>query len=86
MGKHSVVEAKNNLSNLIDQAMRGEEVVITRHGAPVVELTAVVAKPRKITQAAIDWLDAHRVDPEPGYPGAVEAMRQMRDEDDERLP
>lgn len=35
---HSIVEAKNNLSALIDRALAGEEVVITRHGKPVVRL------------------------------------------------
>jgi hypothetical protein len=43
MSKHSIVEAKNQLSELIDRAMGGEEVVITRHGHPVVELKAVAA-------------------------------------------
>ncbi len=85
MSAHSVVDAKNNLSDLISRAERGEEVVITRHGTPVVEIKAVRAAPKVITKAAIDWLDAHRVQPEPGYPGAVELLRQMRDEDDERL-
>jgi prevent-host-death family protein len=32
MGKHSVVEAKNQLSELIDHALNGERVIITRHG------------------------------------------------------
>jgi len=30
MGKHSVADAKNNLSKLIDRALEGESVVITR--------------------------------------------------------
>lgn len=85
MGKHSVVDAKNNLSDLIARAEQGEEVVITRHGVPVVEFKAVHPAPKKLVQADIDWLDAHRVEPEPGYPGAVELLRQMRDESDERL-
>jgi antitoxin (DNA-binding transcriptional repressor) of toxin-antitoxin stability system len=38
VGKHSVVEAKNQLSELIDRALNGEGVIITRHGRPVVEL------------------------------------------------
>ena len=31
----AVVEAKSKLSALLDRACRGEEVVITRHGAPI---------------------------------------------------
>lgn len=36
----SVYEAKTRLSHLIDRAMRGDEVVITRHGRPVARLVA----------------------------------------------
>ena len=38
MTSYSVADAKNTLPKLIDRALRGEEVVITRHGKPVVEL------------------------------------------------
>ncbi len=85
MSQHSVVEAKNQLSSLIDRALKGEDVVITRHGTPVVELKAVRPAGRRMTQADFDWLDAHRVKLAPGAPSSVELVRQMRDEDDERL-
>lgn len=42
----SVAEAKNKLPGLIDRAMAGEEVVITRHGQPVAELRPVT-RPRE---------------------------------------
>jgi prevent-host-death family protein len=32
MGTHSVAEAKNRLPSLIDKALAGEEVLISRHG------------------------------------------------------
>lgn len=35
----NVAEAKTNLSKLIDAALAGEEVVISRHGKPLVQLT-----------------------------------------------
>jgi prevent-host-death family protein len=57
MGSHSVVEAKNKLSELIDRALRGEGVVITRHGTPVAELRPIPAPPRPVTTADIEWLD-----------------------------
>ena len=38
MTSYSVAEAKNTLPKLIDRALQGEEVVITRHGKPVAEL------------------------------------------------
>ncbi len=41
MSTHSVAEAKNRLPELIDRALKGEGVVITRHGHPVVELKPV---------------------------------------------
>jgi prevent-host-death family protein len=42
MASYSVAEAKNRLPSLIDKALEGEDVVITRHGKPVAEL-----RPRK---------------------------------------
>lgn len=40
MAQYSVAEARDGLSGLIDKALEGEEVVITRHGKPVVEVRA----------------------------------------------
>ena len=42
----TVVEAKAHLSELLDKVEGGQEVVITRHGRPVAQLSAVV-KPKK---------------------------------------
>lgn len=80
MSQHTVVEAKNQLSNLIDRALKGEDVVITRHGTPVVELKAVRSAGRAMTQADLDWLDSVRIQLAPGALSAVELVRQMRDE------
>ena len=83
MSRHSVVDAKNNLSDLIARAESGEEVVITRHGTPVVELKAVKAAqpgPRPMTQADLEWLDAHRIRPRHGAIDSATLVRQMRDE------
>jgi len=62
MTRYSVADAKNGLPSLIDKAMAGEEVVITRHGKPVVELRRTVAPaPDPAAAAAIDaWLIARR--------------------------
>ena len=38
MTAYSVADAKNQLPKLIDRALDGEEVIITRRGKPVVEL------------------------------------------------
>lgn len=45
MATYSVADAKNTLPKLIDRALAGEEVVITRRGKPVVELRPAAARP-----------------------------------------
>lgn len=45
MGTYSVAEAKNHLPRLIDKAIEGEEVVITRRGKAVVELKPAAERP-----------------------------------------
>jgi len=41
----SIYEAKTRLSHLVDRALQGDQVVITRHGRPVARLVAA-ARPR----------------------------------------
>jgi prevent-host-death family protein len=60
MAKHSVADAKNNLPELIDRALAGEDVTITRHGRPVAELRPVGPAAGPITDADLDWLAARR--------------------------
>ena len=81
MGSHGVAEAKNKLSELIDPALDGEGVVITRHGKPVVELKPVEAPPHRITLADIEWLDKHRIPRITGRENAGEIVSK-RDEED----
>jgi len=47
MTTYSVAEAKNTLPKLIDRALKGEEVVITRRGKPVVELRPAAPRPAR---------------------------------------
>jgi antitoxin (DNA-binding transcriptional repressor) of toxin-antitoxin stability system len=42
---HSIHDAKTNLSRLIEQACRGEEIVIARGKKPVVKLVRVDSEP-----------------------------------------
>lgn len=81
MGTHSVADAKNHLSELIDRALAGEDVTITRHGRPVVELRPVQAAPGPVRQEDIDWLAAHRagLGPAPAQ-DAGRLLSEMRDE------
>ncbi len=80
----SIVEAKNNLSALIDRALAGEEIIITRHGTPVVTLKPIKPKPPRMTAADFEWLDRHRVTFSDGQ-DAGDLLRIMRDEDDARF-
>jgi prevent-host-death family protein len=82
MGNHSVAEAKNKLSELIDRALRGEGVVITRHGTPVVELRPIPPAPRRVTKADIEWLRAHRVGRLSATEDAGTLVSRMRDEEE----
>jgi prevent-host-death family protein len=49
----SLSEAKAQLTELVRRAERGEEVVLTRHGQPVVSLTPIKALPDKARRREI---------------------------------
>jgi prevent-host-death family protein len=87
MSQYSIAEAKDRLSSLIERALKGEDVVITKHGRPVVELRPVSPLARPVTVADLEWLRARRVHPLPDAPptDAGTFVSQMRDEEDERL-
>lgn len=82
MSNHSIVEAKNKLSELIDRASRGEGIVITRHGQPVAELRPIAKLPTPITQADLDWLAEHRSKLTLNRVDAATLVSSMRDEDE----
>ena len=44
----SIYEAKNTLSELVKRAEQGEEVVLSRHGRPVVKLVRLSPKTREL--------------------------------------
>ena len=81
MGTHSVAEAKNRLPELIDRALSGEGVVITRHGQPVAELKPIPPLPRPVTEADLDWLAERRRGRGRQGLDAGTLVSQMRDED-----
>ena len=80
MSTHSVAEAKNQLSRLIDRALNGEGIVITRRGEPVIELKPVRQPARPITEADIEWLRRRRAARPVCKTDAATLVRQMRDE------
>jgi prevent-host-death family protein len=80
MSKHSVADAKNNLSELIDRALEGKGVVITRHGRPVVELRPIPPAAKPMTPEAVDWLTQRRVGRRMPREDAATAVRKVREE------
>jgi antitoxin (DNA-binding transcriptional repressor) of toxin-antitoxin stability system len=75
-----VLEAKNRLSELLDRAERGEFVIITRHGRPVVSLTRMQAhRPSKAELEEI--LETVRQMRESLPPTSWEDLKRDRDED-----
>jgi prevent-host-death family protein len=82
MTTYSVAEAKNHLPSLIDKALEGEEVVITRHGKPVAEL-----RPRRqvdvtAARAMTEWLISRR-HKDVGIT-SVELLDRIYEEDNQR--
>lgn len=84
MASYSVAEARNSLSELIESAMAGSDVVITRHGTPVVTVRAIRPIPRPMTAADMDRLAARRVIPR-GEVNSGRLIEEMREESDARL-
>ncbi|HEY3910287.1 MAG TPA: type II toxin-antitoxin system Phd/YefM family antitoxin [Stellaceae bacterium] len=84
MSTHSAAEAKSQLSKLIDRALQGEGIVITRRGEPVVELKPVRPAPRRAAEADLEWLRTRRSRLPPSTVDAATFVRQMRDEEWEK--
>ena len=80
MSTHSVAEAKNQLSELIERALKGEEVVITRHGRPVVALRAIPERVLPVSPADLDWLAERRIGRSPATENAGVLLTKLRDE------
>ena len=82
MSTHSIAKAKNQLSELIDRALKGEGVVITRHGHPVVELKPIPELARAVSGTDLDWLASRRIRRLSATKDAGKLVSAMRDEDE----
>ena len=80
MPTYSVADAKNQLSELIDRAIAGEGVIITRHGHPVVQLKPVAEPARPVSAADLNWLADRRVGVASSRENAGELLERLRDE------
>lgn len=58
----NICEAKTRLSQLLDQAVAGDEVVIARNGRPLARLVPVVAAPTRRHRGA--WKGRGRIVPD----------------------
>jgi prevent-host-death family protein len=80
MSTYSIGQAKAQLSKLIDNALNGEQVTITRHGKPVVELRPAAQAGGRTTKETLDWLRKCR-EFLPSFDGdTVAEIRAMRDD------
>ena len=79
MAAYSVADAKNSLPKLIDRALRGEEVIITRRGKPVAELRPA-SRAFAPSEGTYEWLRSRRdARPSVGLT-SVEILRLMYEE------
>jgi antitoxin (DNA-binding transcriptional repressor) of toxin-antitoxin stability system len=78
---YSIAQAKDQLSKLVDEALAGEDVTITRHGKPVVELRR--ARPASAGRPSPDLIDkiaARAKTLPPLEENTVDIIRRMRDD------
>jgi prevent-host-death family protein len=86
MTDYSVAQAKNALPKLIDRALQGEEVIITRRGKPVAELRPPErppAPPQGTYEGIYEWLRSRR-DARPGVGLTSVEILDLLYETDER--
>lgn len=76
--KVGVAEAKAKLSDLLDAVEQGEDLVITRRGRPVAQVTPI---DRPLKQLDLDALRAFREKQPEQKVSAGEFIRWMRDTD-----
>lgn len=59
MVRHNVLDARNNLSRLIAESQSGEDVVITKRGAPVARLVPIGPVDMVTSgRALVEWIEA----------------------------
>lgn len=88
MSSYSVADAKNNLPKLLDRALAGEPVTITRRGKEIARIVPSGAPATGVTENGprawndIEWLRRVRVHPknQDPYWDSDQVIRRMRDE------
>ncbi len=81
MSTYSIAIAKDYLSNLVDEAIAGEEVALTRDGEVVAYLRPpATPAPRKPSKELLAYLFERARQRPPLEMSAVDLIREMRDE------
>ncbi len=84
MGAYSIAQAKDQLARLVDEALTGEIVTLTRGGRPVVTLTPTPRErpePKPLTEEYLQqMLERASVRPSLGA-DSVTLVREMREEE-----
>jgi prevent-host-death family protein len=52
----NILDARNNLSRLISAAMRGEDVIISKRGTPLVRIVPIVDESARTGAAFSAWI------------------------------
>lgn len=80
MAAYSVAEAKNSLPRLLDRAIEGEKVIITRHGKPVAEIRSLPSLTPEQRKARLLEIANRRLSQPPLGMTTVELINGMYDE------
>lgn len=80
MAAYSVAEAKNSLPRLLDKAIEGEKVIITRHGKPVAEIRSLPSLTPEERKAKLLEIAHRRLSRPPLGMTSVELINGMYDE------
>ena len=79
MSEYTIAEARNSFTKLVDRAVAGEDVTITRRGKPVAKIVA--SAPRKGMSIDLQWLERVRVKPSGPNADGTPLVELMRRED-----
>ncbi|MBC7579475.1 type II toxin-antitoxin system prevent-host-death family antitoxin [Tardiphaga sp.] len=82
MSTCSIAQAKDQMSKLVDEVLEGNNVTITRHGQPVVEMRPAPTLPssNKTTIEMLDMMKRFRESIPKLDADSVVEIRAMRDE------
>ena len=80
MSNNTIAEAESRLSDLIDRALAGKGIVITREGRPTVELRPIARAERPMTEIDLEWIRKRRVGGRIPEMDAGTLMSILRDE------